>query len=38
VKTFLVKYLRDDYITGMQNIIKKDLLPDTNLVVNLPWK
>ena len=38
VKTFLVKYLRDDYIKGMQNIIKKDLLPDTNLVVNLPWK
>ena len=37
VKTFLVKYLRDDYITGMQNIIKKDLLPDTNLVVDLPW-
>jgi uncharacterized protein with ACT and thioredoxin-like domain len=38
VKTFLIKYLRDDYITGMQDIIKKDLLPDTNLVVNLPWK
>ena len=37
VKTFLIKYLRDDYITGMQNIIKKDLLPDTNLVVDLPW-
>jgi hypothetical protein len=37
VKTFLIKYLRDDYITGMQDIIKKDLLPDTNLVVNLPW-
>ncbi len=37
VKTFLVKYLRDDYITGMQDIIKKDLLPDTNLVVDLPW-
>ncbi len=37
VKTFLVKYLRDDYIKGMQNIIKKDLLPDTNLVVDLPW-
>ena len=38
VKSFLVKHLRDDYITGMQDIIKKDLLPDTNLVVNLPWK
>lgn len=38
VKSFLVKYLRDDYITGMQNIIKKDLLPDTNLVVDLPWQ
>jgi len=37
VKTFLIKYLRDDYITGMQNIIKKDLLPNTNLVVDLPW-
>ena len=37
VKTFLIKYLRDDYITGMQDIIKKDLLPDTNLVVDLPW-
>jgi hypothetical protein len=37
VKSFLVKYLRDDYITGMQDVIKKDLLPETNLVVNLPW-
>jgi len=37
VKTFLVKYLRNDYITGMQDVIKKDLLPETNLVVDLPW-
>ena len=38
VKSFLVKYLRDDYITGMQDVIKKDLLPETNLVVDLPWQ
>ncbi len=37
VKLFLQKYLRDDYINGMQDIIKKDLLPETNLVVDLPW-
>ena len=37
VKSFLVKYLRNEYITGMQDIIKKDLLPDTNLVVDLTW-
>lgn len=37
VKSFLVKYLRDDYVTGMQDVIKKDLLPETNLVVDLPW-
>lgn len=30
-------HLRDDYINGMQDIIKKDLLPETNLVVDLPW-
>lgn len=38
VKSFLVKYLRDDYVTGMQDVIKKDLLPETNLVVDLPWQ
>lgn len=38
VKLFLIKHLRDDYISGMQDVIKKDLLPDTNLVVDLPWK
>ena len=37
VKSFLQRYLRDDYINGMQDIIKKDLLPETNLVVDLPW-
>lgn len=37
VKSFLQKHLRDDYINGMQDIIKKDLLPETNLVVDLPW-
>ena len=37
VKSFLVKYLRNEYITGMQDIIKKDLLPETNLVIDLPW-
>ena len=37
VKVFLLKHLRDDYVTGMQDIIKKDLLPETNLVIDLPW-
>lgn len=37
VKSFLQMHLRDDYINGMQDIIKKDLLPETNLVVDLPW-
>lgn len=38
VKSFLQMHLRDDYINGMQDVIKKDLLPETNLVVDLPWQ
>lgn len=37
VKSFLQMHLRSDYIKGMQEIIMKELLPETNLVVDLPW-
>lgn len=38
VRNFLTEHLRDDYITGIKEVIYKEVWPEHKIINKLPWK